>query len=508
MVPPPQPPSQQQHHPSQAGKFKPRKPAKKIRVGEASGAAAAAAAATAAERKETVAPSSMRRGERNSSPAHRRGKGGRGTAAPPPPQGQVFFTGTAKQQQETLPLPGTAAARIAAATASKTETTTTKGGSGTKSNAKKTSPKAAKGNSGRSATPKNDGEDRDGSALSNQQEQIVGVVDAEDADAAPEKGKSPDVVASGGAGIRKKKSAASKSSSETSPSRLQEEDHDAAEPETTTSSARGISPRRSNAMSADDGYYYDDDSSNDGRDGVGGSDGDQGGDCQGSGFWGTANSIQPIELPISRKRNERGPLALSTETAAQKPDRIGSGSDHQLQEATCPPAASVFAQRSGYDKDGEWILLQLPTRLPPVRQRHGEATDTYQASPTGPVSPSSQQQQQQQQQTDAHQVNVSPLQTDRFDNTLANAIPGRLGKLIVYKSGKVVLVLERPGGSPPVSPFPGSSTLYLRRRLCRCGIFSFLIRTSEFLICFLFITLDSNECNRTKLFIPPTSSRH
>jgi RNA polymerase III RPC4 len=49
------------------------------------------------------------------------------------------------------------------------------------------------------------------------------------------------------------------------------------------------------------------------------------------------------------------------------------------------------------------------------------------------------------------EVVTTPIKPGSFDNTMAGAIPGRLGKLLVYKSGKTVLVFQGPNGSPEVS---------------------------------------------------------
>ena len=40
--------------------------------------------------------------------------------------------------------------------------------------------------------------------------------------------------------------------------------------------------------------------------------------------------------------------------------------------------------------------------------------------------------------------------TTNFDNTLSKAPAGRLGRVVVYKSGKTVLVMGGDGGSPEV----------------------------------------------------------
>lgn len=51
-------------------------------------------------------------------------------------------------------------------------------------------------------------------------------------------------------------------------------------------------------------------------------------------------------------------------------------------------------------------------------------------------------------------VATQSLQTSGFDNSLSGAVPGRLGKIKVYESGKTVLVFEGPDGQPAVRGCP------------------------------------------------------
>ena len=109
--------------PSQAGRFKPRKPAKKIRVGASTPAAAAAAAAE-------PAPAASARSSSRSSSSPGRGRGGRGRGRggrAPTPHGAVFFTGNA---------PPTVAAKKNSSTTTSLSSTTSRGTKGTQSKAK------------------------------------------------------------------------------------------------------------------------------------------------------------------------------------------------------------------------------------------------------------------------------------------------------------------------------------------------------------------------------------
>ena len=119
--------------------------------------------------------------------------------------------------------------------------------------------------------------------------------------------------------------------------------------------------------------------------------------------------------------------------------------------------------------------MQLPTRLPSLKQQQRQTTaTTLDGSSTNAVMP--------EQSTSSSQVagggNVvdgghsasndgtdggyfsevvtSPIKTDGFDNQLQNAAPGKLGKIEVYKSGRMVLVMDDPNGGPEVSLYSWS----------------------------------------------------
>ena len=94
------------------------------------------------------------------------------------------------------------------------------------------------------------------------------------------------------------------------------------------------------------------------------------------------------------------------------------------------------------EEQESWFLLQLPTRLPPL----AGTTSTTDAS--GPDS-HQQQSEQQQQAVDmfTSDVSTAPLRRDCFDNALVRANAGRIGKFIVYDNGKTVLVLDGHDGT-------------------------------------------------------------
>lgn len=102
-------------------------------------------------------------------------------------------------------------------------------------------------------------------------------------------------------------------------------------------------------------------------------------------------------------------------------------------------------------EQNSWFLVQLPTRLPLVVQQSDDVNNGNDDT-NGPMDVSDAQQQQQNPAAATTEVRNNPVQTESFDNALSSAKPGKIGRMLVYKSGKTVLILEGPHiGDPPVS---------------------------------------------------------
>jgi hypothetical protein len=100
-------------------------------------------------------------------------------------------------------------------------------------------------------------------------------------------------------------------------------------------------------------------------------------------------------------------------------------------------------------EQNSWFLMQLPTRLPRIVQQSDD-TNNDNDDTNGPMDVSDAQQQVPTAATS--DVRTAPVHTESFDNALSSAKPGRIGRMLVYKSGKTVLVLEGTHiGDPPVS---------------------------------------------------------
>jgi RNA polymerase III RPC4 len=92
-----------------------------------------------------------------------------------------------------------------------------------------------------------------------------------------------------------------------------------------------------------------------------------------------------------------------------------------------------------------FFLFQLPTSLPPITMMD----TTVVTNPDGTTSHDSNNT------TDElAPVAIPSLQTSTFDNVLSKSISGKIGKIKIYKSGRTVLVFEGPDGQPVVSQQP------------------------------------------------------
>ena len=156
--------------------------------------------------------------------------------------------------------------------------------------------------------------------------------------------------------------------------------------------------------------------------------------------------------------------------------------------ATAPsPFVDIKDERAMKWEENGWFLVQLPTRLPKTVKDESpepESADSDSAHLAGATAAPDAVTSNQPTLTSAAaelattQVTLPPVQTDRFDNNLTTAVPGRLGKIIVYKSGKTVLVLEGPSGKPKVSR---CTLLWLRLTSASQGISDnpFLLRSAS-----------------------------
>jgi hypothetical protein len=162
----------------------------------------------------------------------------------------------------------------------------------------------------------------------------------------------------------------------------------------------------------------------------------------------TTSLIAPLELPFTSKSLSKG----------IKPDATSSSHiDEQYcdEDPESAQLASPFVALNDTEgiqnENNSWFLVQLPTRLPPMqknlfsRDSATEDTDGREQGPlNGPAdsiaSPSSA--------GDAlntiSDVAVPPVTTSSFDHSLDKNVPGRIGKILVYKSGKTVLVMDGP----------------------------------------------------------------
>eukprot|EP00980_Cylindrotheca_fusiformis_P031217 scaffold26002_cov215-Cylindrotheca_fusiformis.AAC.1 len=160
------------------------------------------------------------------------------------------------------------------------------------------------------------------------------------------------------------------------------------------------------------------------------------------------NEMPPLELPFASERLPVGIGEAHRPLSYDIPEEVTSKLPSiEVAQDDGETGASPFVSQQDADnvtwEQDSWFLMQLPTRLPPLRQKTTTSVlsmdvDDEQVDdvPSAAVPASS-----------IADVVTKPVATSAFDNVLLNAPPGRIGKMVVYKSGKTFLVIESPNKS-------------------------------------------------------------
>lgn len=355
--------------PSQAGRFKPRKPIRKAPVRSAGASTNEQTPSTTGTAIQT--PATMEVASRAPVAGRGRGRGGRGRgrgSRAPAPQGQAFFTGVAPSN---APPASTRNAAIASATAPRVSVST---------------------------LLKRRTEQRKRAAQAASNEEVVGTMEegvgAQFANTMVDD-KPEEVGSSNNADGSRDDTATANSILVDSKSRG-------------GTGSSGTAARSSNSDGPFvSGYTYDSDSSED-------ADGSPTKKAIPSRYLRHQPTIKPLVLPF--------PTPASTTAASRL--SVTSTSDPVAEPVTSAPA---FGSEEDVNKDS-WFLVQLPTRLPPLHRR---LIPDRQAS-SGDI------------------VATPAAKEGAFDNTLTETQAGRLGKIKIHESGKMVLELEGVGGHPVV----------------------------------------------------------
>jgi hypothetical protein len=117
---------------------------------------------------------------------------------------------------------------------------------------------------------------------------------------------------------------------------------------------------------------------------------------------------------------------------------------------TPSPFVHVNHKEALEEEKRSWFLVQFPTRLPPLRSSLGDSANNNPDTTTAAGTGGDEEELAALNQTmklDTAEVATPPVRVDCFDNAMSSALPGRLGKIKVYKSGKTILVLTAPDGT-------------------------------------------------------------
>jgi RNA polymerase III RPC4 len=170
--------------------------------------------------------------------------------------------------------------------------------------------------------------------------------------------------------------------------------------------------------------------------------------------------MPPLTLPLPERPGLAGRpdrQAYYTNKAQIAPaspqSTLSSSLNQSSMTPTLPSVPSPFVNMHAHPdiwkhENQAWCLVQLPTRLPPLvhsktDQMQVDSTQTGETSATA-VNVNAEAEDGVARLPDHAEVVVKPLDPTSFDHVLADAPPGRVGRLLVYKSGKTVLVWEGP----------------------------------------------------------------
>ncbi len=395
--------------PSQKGMFKPYKPKKIVKPGESS------AAADSVNVNSRTAPSSTlvafdpsttgsgqsgvgdgstnRYGNRTSNGGRGGGRGGRGRGRSPAPQGRVFFTGGERK-------PGSTSSSL-----------------GSSSKGKSSGPGVEPGTSRqRGATSSGRGNSRD---AADSTEEVVGQLE----------------TAIGGNHAKNRNEGKGKAGSLLSGNKQDYYDDE----------ADGGPGAKGPANLGVPGCMYDSDSS------------DEGSLTQKGHHTGF---MAPLELPFPTKTL---PAGVGSSKASRDSVEDGeeevmnntyvSASDmHNAKSSWTSPFVDVRQGKVTLQETNSWFLVQLPTRLPPLKQKNsppasrstmGDDDDDGLGAMVADSPPSNHATAMT---SDFSEVITPPVMTSDFDNSLESVAPGQIGRILVYESGKTVLVMDDPDG--------------------------------------------------------------
>lgn len=123
---------------------------------------------------------------------------------------------------------------------------------------------------------------------------------------------------------------------------------------------------------------------------------------------------------------------------------------NETQSQKRPLPTSPFVHPDDYEgiqfEKDNLFLVQLPTRLPPMLSTNELLSNEGNIK----SEPGASEHHNQHQQLPIAAVATPSLLSHAFDNSLTSTIPGRIGKIKVYRSGKTVLVMEGPDKQPAV----------------------------------------------------------
>ena len=181
---------------------------------------------------------------------------------------------------------------------------------------------------------------------------------------------------------------------------------------------------------------------------------------------GVGQSERPVgyEPPISsgkQKKAESNNSSMELEDTDEEDDddvKVGIEPVPVAALSLASPFVDVHRKQDLIWEQNNWFLVQLPTRLPKLKQNMTETQSSQMGDDEDELMEEHEDGNDDRtdeivggaQSITLAETAVKPV-FDSFDNILSQTAPGRIGKMKVYKSGKTVLVLDSQDGQKEVS---------------------------------------------------------
>ena len=126
---------------------------------------------------------------------------------------------------------------------------------------------------------------------------------------------------------------------------------------------------------------------------------------------------------------------------------ISNGSQAVSTEQNRPSPFVDMSELPAFQQEKDsWFLMQFPTRLPPLNKAYNQ-DGKIKAEDAMEDTDDRNHAAEHNSKIETAEVSTSPVKFDQFDNAMVTAVPGKMGRIQIHKSGKTYLLLQAKDGT-------------------------------------------------------------